>query len=356
MANLSMMFQIPSLTAEDTRKYMQHVHKVRHTPGGDNIVEVHVEHLASERNPTPNWAAMDEIAPYAPGGLKRSMNNLFVGTRIIDNPTGGSRYREGVTSAAYRKEQIDRSEELARKFNERYRDKIAWWHWYIDYEAVLNWWTDPDVANGYAQLLGDWIKMYHSVRPNTSILFQPAYWHPTIPTAMPQIVRSVFTKARDIGRQAGHSKGVNWIGIQDMQGRDWVGSTVADTSRWIRMFESTGMFSAVWPLGELFEHRTDYYGVGDAEDWRTRNIEYERLGHRHQWVFEARYWYQMEQKLMRPGEEPDPVTPIIRRYANEGLYLPGHPDFEAVRAIVERSHPGSGASMVEARLVSTHQS
>lgn len=154
-------------------------------------------------------------------------SNIFIGTVEPDWAGPGSPYVEGIVDPQFRWQQINLSRAVADKLLARY--PAVYFHWYITYEANLNFFVGDDVRvdrtvgtpiSGYAvkeaykaflyQLSGD----LYAKRQRT-VLWSPTFWTPYASLSATQ--RSELQSAvRDV---LVGSVRVNWLHFQDLIGQ-----------------------------------------------------------------------------------------------------------------------------------------
>jgi hypothetical protein len=332
------------------RKMLEHVKRVRETPGGDYVYNLCIEHVANNNQDPVPWDVIDVIMEYAPSGARSASSNLFVGSSNLKWSGAGSKYREGVQDAAFRADALIVAEDYARQFHARYGSQ-HWYHFYVDFEAVANWWTEPDTRTGYVELLSGWQTMYEGIVPGRAMLYCPAYWNLNIPAGMSGAVGDLFSRVR---QNTGVTR--NWLSFQDMFGRrnDQLDPTPQTTLNWYQMFKATGMFDSLGVTPELFETTATTYGTGDPTEVAWRLSEYDRLGIPIRFMFELRYWYAIEQALGRvptdPIPDPSPPPPEdAPAYMTSHTFGPSDPEWAGLRAIVPNSD-----DLVEATIVGLH--
>jgi hypothetical protein len=271
------------------------------------------------------WDVLDVIMEYAPGGSRAACDNLFVGSSNLKWSGPGSKYWTGVQDPQFRTAALEVVNEYARLFHDRYRGR--YYHFYVDFEAVCNWWTDPGVRSGYVDLLSRWENIYEDIQSGRSMLYAPAYWSLPVPDRMETSVFDLFQRVRANSRA---SRGINWVTFQDMFGRknSWLDPTPETTLAWYRLFKNTDLFDSVRVTPELFETTATTYGTGDAGEVASRLTRYDELhipiGH----MFELRYWYRIMQEWGgEPGVEPPPPEDKPA-YMTSHVYKPGDVGWE----------------------------
>lgn len=347
MADFSLTIQPFGYTPTTIRPMMEKLREVHESPGGDHVYNILIEHVATRWNDPPDWPVIDVIMEYAPGGSKATFDNLFVGSANLHYTGTGHEYREGVKDPAFRAAALARAQTYARQFYDRYPNR--WYNFYVDFEAVANWWVEADTREGYAQLLAGWQDMYEGIAANRQMLYAPATWSLSPPRGMKTAVVALFNRIRQLS-DATH--GINWITFQDMYGRQntWLDPTPADTQVWYDLYTSTGLFDSVGVTAEMFEITPTWYGVGDPTEIRSRLDSYVERGIKLGFLFELRYWYQC---MAAWGGEPglDVVPPLGDTPAYMSIRKFGKADaeFASVEALL-----GDPDNLVEATIIGLH--
>lgn len=358
MARYSMFIQPFGYDPDTIRPMLEHLRYARESSDHpDTIDDICIEHVGTKDGQV-DWPVLDTIMEYAPGGPRRACGNMFVGSGNARYSGPGSKYREGVMSDSYRAAHREHSADLAGVFFDRFGDS-HYFHFYCGFEAVANWWTDPDVRAGYADLLTDQVRIFHQLAPNRAVLYSPAYWQLDPPSGIAMAIDQLFTEVKHRAAGFGNTRGVDWISFQDMYGRKdaWLDPQTANTAAWYRAFRAH-RFASVRVTAEAFE-TVDFSLVPcDALAFKRRLDSYEgswglRLGP----VFELRYWFEIERALGRVVAEPDvPTTPPVP---------PASKPFQVVRSyreddmspqawgILESLAPGP--DLVEATIVGLHE-
>jgi hypothetical protein len=144
-------------TPDSIRPMLEHLRRVKENPGGDHVYNLCIEHVANNKQDPVPWDVLDVIMEY-----QFAFDNLFVGSSNLRYTGPGSKYWSGVQDVAFRFEALAIVDDYARQFHERY-GADHFYHFYVDFEAVANWWTDDDVRTSYAFLLSAWQDIYESI-------------------------------------------------------------------------------------------------------------------------------------------------------------------------------------------------
>jgi hypothetical protein len=142
---------------------LEHLRRVKENEGGDHVYNLCIEHVANNKQDPVPWEVLDVIMEYA-----FSFDNMFVGSSNLRYTGSGSKYREGVSSSIFRDHALAVVNQYAAQFHDRY-GADHYYHYYVDFEAVCDWWVEYDVMAGYTNLLARWQDIYeHSHRHERS--------------------------------------------------------------------------------------------------------------------------------------------------------------------------------------------
>jgi hypothetical protein len=151
--------------------------------------------------------------------------------------------------------------------------------------------------------------------------------------------------------------GINWLTFQDMFGRrnDWLDPTANTTLNWYKMFRDTQMFDSVGVTPELFETTATTYGTADGPEVYGRLDDYNTLGIPIRFMFELRYWYDIELNSGKVDSELEAATiqpgPIedLPPYMSTKIVKPGDPLWLDIKGLVD-----SPSDLVEATIIGVH--
>lgn len=151
------------------------------------------------------------LDPYLPWGERKTFNNVFFGTNVnyegVRDP-----YGQAMKSADFRWKQLLLQRRIASRIKQRYPHRPI--HFYVEHEAPLNYLADPSLNAAYEAFLVQSVRDLRHVQPGCAILWSPAFWTPSIPSGLdlPAFFRRV--------QQFSDGTGIDWLHLQDMQGRD----------------------------------------------------------------------------------------------------------------------------------------
>jgi hypothetical protein len=117
---------------------------------------------------------LDVIAPYLPGGATPIFERAYIGTVDLPWTGAGSKYIEGIESAAFRTQNIKISVAAASAFQARYPKTTA--SWYITYEANMAGFWDTHIEGAYGSYISGLMTALAGVAPNRAYLWSPAFW------------------------------------------------------------------------------------------------------------------------------------------------------------------------------------
>lgn len=349
----SLMLQASSLTPQAATEILEAVRANRavYGPGQGRVMNLVIDQIAPAGSDEPVWDTLNAITQYLPGGSKRACDNAFIGTGIVPWTGSGSPYREGMKSQSYRTELTRLNNTLATKFVRMYPGIHH--HWYISTEAVLEWWVnDIDLRHAYRQVLSNHLIAFDQLLPGRATLWSPAFWTRKPPAGVGTAVAGVI---KSVNAEADNGRGLDWLHLQDMQGRAWQGTTYQDTVDWMRALKA-GAASLGHTYGsfrvnlELFEAPAM---TPSALDELSRRVAYYRtnslaIGA----CFEGRYWF----RLFGGGAPvaTTPVTPTPTRAGATSFTVgPNDPEFAKLQEMVE-SRTDQGETLQSVVVVGVH--
>jgi hypothetical protein len=236
-------------------------------------------------------------------------DNIFVGTAVI--PTSNP-YAPGgdMASATHRWDKIILpSRLLAQAYDARYKAKFGSkpLHWYISYEANLNYFTSAALRGQYAATFNELIKDFKKLRPGASIMWSPNFWtkYASLGTSAKSSLQSALTDFFTRWETAG----LNWVHFQDFVGASsYHNCSTGGISYGINASNAIGYYgllnqaagSALSSLRvnmELFRSTKgacnlfSCCAVGDKAEHASREAAYTAAGVPVGASFELRYWY-----------------------------------------------------------------
>ena len=260
---------------------------------------------------------MDIIRPYLPGGDKKACDNVFIGVRpegifktdySLPSYQQRSPYAAGTLDASYRWKQLTEQRQTWEQVSERYPDLT--WHAYIDYEAVLEWWVNSDIANAYKAYLIQSVKD----AGDRAVLWSPSFWadfHHTGSGTKDLIAVNIQKVFRDVG----HNR--MWLHLQDKLGSNVPGVTTEDAIGWYNLLKNCGYkFASLAINMELF-NLDDYSSVTEAVRLE-REVKYAAAGVPLGAAWSMRYWMKGHEHPT-PEAQPDETvrSPLIPSPPNE---------------------------------------
>src|SRR3972149_9136347 len=126
-------------------RILEHIRSDHRGTGPNRVVN-----LVLDATGTPDGQlATTVLAP----GLRAAglFDNVFVGTATLPWQGPGSPYREGMLDAGFRWQNLTLQRSMWERFVELYPAVVA--HWYVTYEAALNWWGEPALRAAYEAYL-----------------------------------------------------------------------------------------------------------------------------------------------------------------------------------------------------------
>ena len=192
---------------------------------------------------------LDTIIPYLPGGPRRACDNVFIGSHYVKWTGTGSAYRQGMLDGGHRWRNLDMQRGLWQQFADKYPFVPA--HHYINHEGVLDLFDSGKLRRAYEAYLIQSARDSYEVAPRRAILWAPAIWsRKPLTWAEKYGVKRTFQNVR-LHTQG---PGVNWLHLQDMQGRKypppmWV------VNQWYRQLKSINQWDSLRINMELFRTR-----------------------------------------------------------------------------------------------------
>jgi hypothetical protein len=231
---------------------------------------------------------LDIIAPYLPGGNKKTFDNVFVGSSFIRYAGPGSAYAEGMANPDHRWANLQVQESLWRRFAARYPSTPH--HYYINHEGVLDFFDIPEVRAGYGAYLLQSVRDGHDLTPNRAFLWSPAIWK-TVPLSLVEedAIGTTFRRIETYAKEYGHYGGVKWLHFQDMLGRGRKGVTKYDVKAWYNALKDVYEWDSFRVNMELFN--VSAWRAQRREDW------YQSQGIVVGTSFEMRHWYPRHKEL-----------------------------------------------------------
>ena len=275
----------------------------------DNLDRI-LEHIRSDHRGTgPNRVAnlvLDAIG--SPDGqlattvLDRVLgaaglfDNVFVGTATLPWQGPGSPYREGMLDAGFRWGNLTLQRSMWERFVELYPAVVA--HWYVTYEAALNWWGEPALRAAYEAYLIQTLRDSTGIIPGRAIFWSPAFWSPPPYGIGVHLTRTFSALAAEAERLG--TRGLDWLALQDMQGRRWLNLPYQTVADWSRIVNQSHRFAAFGVNLELFEEdpaALTGHAPADPVEVNKRVRFYRTAGVPILAGFEARYWHPIHDLL-----------------------------------------------------------
>ena len=229
-----------------------------------------------------NLPVLEALAPYF-----GCFDNLFFGTipeTLLDDPYGS----DTILSEDKRWEWLWAAQRVAPKV-------VDWmevhgggspWHWYISYEANLNYMTDDAYRDAYVALLLQHTADLEASRPETVKAWSPTFW--TDPSGLSAGDQAAL--GTDLADLFARVPGIDWVLIQDHVGVEpsW---TCADVLTYYDLVRAAGSGLDAVQLNVEYFTTEGGYGPGDALQIADRIACYQAGGAAIGASFEMRYWY-----------------------------------------------------------------
>jgi hypothetical protein len=161
------------------------------------------------------------------------------------------------------------------------------WHWYVSYEANLNYFTDATYRASYVALLDQHVRDLRARHDTTAIFWSPTFW--TDPAALSSAQRSALSSA--LSDLFARVPGITWVVVQDHVGVSSAFSC-ADALDYYGMVRAAGPSLASVQINvEYFDATSGAIRAGDPAELAARVRCYLDAGANLGASFEYRYWY-----------------------------------------------------------------
>jgi hypothetical protein len=258
-------------------------------------------------------ADIDALLPYFPGGNGPcQFDNVFVGTVDLQ-AAAPDPYRTGIQDPNRRWNVLLRSRTVADAFAAHVQSSAnpsVIFHWYVTYEAMLNYFTDSSVEQGYLAFMLEYIHQLSAVAGGKAFLWSPGF--DQLPTDYPvgspsrtqlqSTLQSFFSQlkaqAAAYDSYGSTSGGPLWLDLQDH-----VGSmdcyvtpmTAVDAATWFSFLGSLTTFTSLRMNVEQFRHQdpascTSPLVAADPAEVTNREAYYGSQGIVLGAAWELRFW------------------------------------------------------------------
>jgi len=282
----SLFIQVAWFNPSDLREQLEHVrqeHKDR--TKDDYIYNVVLDEIG---NPYTLSSNLTIIAPYLPGGNRKTFDNVFVGSSYIPYQGEGSPYLDGMLSATHRWLNLRVQKDLWARFKRQFPQLN--FHFYINHEGVLDYFDIPAVRAGYEAYLIQSVRDSHDVVPDRAVLWSPAVWSGVGLTRPEELgVAATFRNVERWAKAYGHYGGVKWLHLQDMMGRGRKNVTKYDVRQWYNELDRVYDWDSLRVNMEMFNQTPEE--VQAREDW------YESQGMAVGASWELRHWYKTHKEI-----------------------------------------------------------
>jgi len=279
----------PSVTPATLKAWLDSIRQSHRNSGKPGYITSVVLQDIADQNGNLLTNYLNVIAPYLPGGATPAFSQAYIGT--VDLPwTGtGSKYIDGIESAAFRSQNVNLSATAAQAFKKNYPKVKA--DWYITYEANLAGFWDSSIESSYATYINQLVPALSAVTPGKTFLWSPSFWttYSNEPSwALPSLQANFgdfFSKVEP------HLA----IDIQDFVGQSNGATTKADAVTWMKYLKQN------WPTAnnsieanaeQFKENSTGGITVGDSVEVPARETYYVQQGFPVGPSWEIRYWHQ----------------------------------------------------------------
>lgn len=290
---MSLFMQVSSINVNEMVDALEHVRAEHRDPAEEDYIYNLVISEIGDTSGALYTSVLDALEEYLPGRSKQAFDNLFVGSAVLPWVGPGNPYREGMSNETFRWDNLMLQKHLWRGFAIRYPSVP--WHCYITYEGVLDYFEEEPLRSYYEAYLVQSVLDAHEVRPGAAVMWAPAVWRDNA-LSVPEVtaISDTFHAVKHYANQAGHPKGVSWLHLQDMLGREWSGNTLADVRDWYWQLAGAFDFDSLRIDAELF---TPSYQPIDSDTYTARMNYYDshRIPVGGSW--ELRYWYRSHMEV-----------------------------------------------------------
>lgn len=287
-----LMIQVSSLSGSTStatlKRWLEDI-RINHNRSMPGFINTVVLQDIADKNGALYTPYLDVIAPYLPGGATPIFTRAYVGTVDLAFTGAGSKYIEGIESAAFRTENINVSRTAATAFKARYPKAVT--DWYITYEANLAGFWDARIEGAYLTYMRDLMTMLSGIRGNRTFLWSPAFWTQFADEpswALPDLhanLTDLFT----------HLPGRLTLDIQDFVGQSGGASSMQSAVSWVRYLKQNwgSYLQNVQMNAEQFRQSADgSIRTGDPAEVAQRERYYRNQGVGLGPAWEIRYWHQ----------------------------------------------------------------
>ncbi|MFD5514309.1 hypothetical protein ACFWIB_42655 [Streptomyces sp. NPDC127051] len=268
--------------AQELPRWLQEVRSWHRNPLRRGFVRDLVIQYVADESKHLCTDVLDSIMPYLPGGAESAFSEVYAGTL----PPGAD-----IMDERAQQQYIIDSEQVARKFSERY-PKLRF-HWYISVEEFLPKFSDVRIMKLHADLQLRLIERLKYINNDTTTL-----WSPATGVRLDHLARgeqkelerniSLFFALINDGI-GGHYQ----VDLQDTLSRPCLTGSpdagVAQEVDWVRMLQRVAPQVHIRVNAELFA-TAECPNAGNPDTVLSRLASYERLGVALGACFEIRHW------------------------------------------------------------------
>jgi hypothetical protein len=218
---------------------------------------------------------------------RHCFDNLFIGTVpevILADPYGAD-----IGLEASRWEWLNAARRVADAvvaYMAREAEGVSW-HWYVSYEANLNFFTTASYRSNYVALLHQHVADLNARRGGTAVFWSPTFW--TDPADLSASARTALRSA--IADFFTRVPGITWVAVQDHVGVS-PSFTCADALVYYDLVRAAAPSLASVQLNvEYFDATAGGIRDGDPTELASRLACYASAGARVGASFDFRYWY-----------------------------------------------------------------
>lgn len=260
------------------QEQLEHVHLYHKQRGTDNYIHnIVLDEIGSEWTGL-HFPVLDVIAPYLPGGTRKTFDNVFVGSHFVN---GNQPYGKGMLNSEHRWANLRVQKYLWQQFADRYPNVP--FHFYINHEGDLAQFQYRDIAAAYEAYLIQSIRDAYTVKDSQAIL-----WSPAISNNQPLNWRSRQGVKRTFKNVQSYTNNRLWVHLQDRLGRKNP-PTIQTVVKQYRQLKSMDVFASLRVNMEMFQSEPTY---GPAPYWKLaeREAYYKNQGVPLGASWEIRFW------------------------------------------------------------------
>lgn len=281
MAKHGAFLQLASMSADDIVKYCEWVKQNR-----QDFDDLCVTAIA-DADGILYTDKIFALKPYLPGQPKAAFSNVFFGS-ATDYRGASSPYDTDMLSSDFRWRNLH----LQKSVLSALRASLTGvrWHCYIEHEAALDKLIKNNLRAAYEAYLIQSVRDLRAINPGCAVLWSPAFWQTSIPSGLEEKLTVMF----DNIKQNTDGIGINWLHLQDCQGR-FFNPSYQDSMNWYNMLP---VFPSKRMNLEYFEQTSTGLVPADRTEVEARIQAYTTAGVPLGISWELRWIYRVRQQVV----------------------------------------------------------